>query len=111
MGARSGRVHDEVARVQQQWRDLLGREAQAAADQGELHEGAQPDQIAFELGVILAGTDIVSVLHDDLGVLERARSAIRDRLGVQDDSPKPLAAPDADQGHVLPGLRMTCDCP
>lgn len=82
MGARPGRVHDEVARVQQQWRDLLGREARAAADGGELREDAEPDQIAFELGVILAGTDIVSVLHDDLGVLDRARSAIRDRLGM-----------------------------
>ena len=48
----------------------------------EKDEDAEPDQIAFELGVILAGTDIVSVLHDDLGVLDRARSAIRDRLGM-----------------------------
>ncbi len=88
MGARTGRVHDEVVRVQQQWRDLLGQEARAAADHGELPEDAQPDQIAFELGVILAGTDIVSVLHDDLGALDRARSAIRDRLGIQKGSPK-----------------------
>ena len=27
VGARPGRVHDEVARIQQQWRDLLEREA------------------------------------------------------------------------------------
>jgi len=89
MGARPGRVHDEVARVQQQWRDLLGREARAAADSGELPADAEPDQIAFELGVILAGTDLVSVLHDDLAVLNRARSAIRQRMGMQEDSPKP----------------------
>jgi AcrR family transcriptional regulator len=82
MGARSGRVHDEVARVQQQWRDLLGRETRAAAESGELPTGAEPEQIAFELGVILAGTDIVSVLHDDFGVLDRARWAIRERLGT-----------------------------
>ena len=31
VGGRPGRVHDEVARVQQQWRDLLGREANTAA--------------------------------------------------------------------------------
>jgi hypothetical protein len=37
-------------------------------------------QLAFELGVILAGTDIVSVLHDDLDVISRARAAIRARL-------------------------------
>ncbi len=36
VGAQPGRVHDEVARVQQQWRDLLLQEAHAAADKGEL---------------------------------------------------------------------------
>jgi len=82
MGARPGRVHDEVARVQQQWRDLLVREARAAAEGGELPECTEPEQIAFELGAILAGTDLVCVLHDDLGVLDRARSAIRQRLGI-----------------------------
>lgn len=89
MGGRPGHVHDEVARVQQQWRNLLAREAKAAADNGELPDGAQPDQIAFELGVILAGTDIVSVLHDDLSVLDRARLAILERLGLEAHSTKP----------------------
>ena len=34
VGAQPGRVHDEVARVQQQWRDLLLQEAHAAGRQG-----------------------------------------------------------------------------
>ena len=59
VGARAGRLHDEVARVQQQWRDLLGREADAAVDKGQLAEDTDPAQLAFELGVILAGTNIV----------------------------------------------------
>ena len=80
VGARAGRVHDEVARVQQQWRDLLGQEARAAADQGQLATDTDPAQLAFELGVILAGTDIVSVLHDDTGVIARGRAAVRSRL-------------------------------
>jgi AcrR family transcriptional regulator len=80
LGARPGRVHDEVARVQQQWRDLLEREAHAAVEAGELPNNVDPSQLAFELGAILAGTDIVSVLHDDMGVIERARAAIRARL-------------------------------
>lgn len=82
VGARTGRVHDEVAGVQQQWRDLLARHAKAALDRGELPEGADSDQVAFELGAILAGTDIVSVLHADHAVLQRARLAIRQRLGA-----------------------------
>ena len=68
VGGRPGRVHDEVARIQQQWRDLLGREARVAVDRGELRLDTDPQQLAFELGVILAGTNIVSVLHDDLAV-------------------------------------------
>jgi AcrR family transcriptional regulator len=80
VGAQAGRVHDEVARVQQQWRDLLAAEARAAAAKAELPDGTDSAQLAFELGVILAGTDIVSVLHDDHHAISRARTAIRTRL-------------------------------
>jgi AcrR family transcriptional regulator len=80
VGARPGRVHDEVARAQQQWRDLLDAEARSAHERGELREGRDPTQLAFELGVILAGTDIVSVLHNDNGAITRARAAVRSRL-------------------------------
>ena len=80
-GGRPGPVHDEVARLQQQWRDVLEGEARSAADGGELPNGVEPAQLAFELGVILAGTNIVSVLHDDNGAIDRARAAIRFRLG------------------------------
>ena len=80
LGARPGRVHDEVARVQQQWRDLLDSEARAALERHELVDEADPAQLAYELGVILAGTNIVAVLHDDNSAIERARSAIRTRL-------------------------------
>jgi hypothetical protein len=69
-----------VARIQQQWRDLLEREADAAVEKGELPPNTDPGQIAFELGVILAGTNIVSVLHDDQVVVARARSAVKSRL-------------------------------
>ena len=80
VGAQAGRVHDEVARAQQQWRDLLAQEARSAAEKGELPDGTDPEQLAFELGVILAGTNIVSVLHDDHHAISRARTAIRTRL-------------------------------
>jgi AcrR family transcriptional regulator len=80
VGAQAGRVHDEVARIQQQWRDLLGAEARTAAGKRELPDSTDAAQLAFELGVILAGTDIVSVLHDDFDAVSRARTAIRTRL-------------------------------
>ena len=80
VGARPGRVHDEVARVQGQWRDLLLAEAQSAHEQGQLPKNRDPTQLAFELGVILAGTNIVTVLHNDDRSIARAREAVRDRL-------------------------------
>jgi AcrR family transcriptional regulator len=80
VGGQPGRVHDEVARVQQQWRDLLLHEAHAAADQGELTAADEPAQLAFELGVILAGTDIIAILHDDAGAVARGRTAVVTRL-------------------------------
>ena len=84
VGGRPGRVHDEVARIQQQWRDVLGGQASAAVDRGELPADTDPQQLAFELGVILAGTNIVSVLHDDFAVIGRARSAVKSRLSSKD---------------------------
>jgi hypothetical protein len=33
--------------------------------------------------VILAGTNIVSVLHDDVAVIGRARSAVKSRLSSE----------------------------
>ncbi len=52
----------------------------AAADKGELPDCTDATQLAFELGVILAGTNLVSVLRDDLHAISRARTAIRTRL-------------------------------
>jgi AcrR family transcriptional regulator len=82
LGARPGRVHDRVAAYQREWRDLLERAAGEAAEAGELPAGADPGQLAFELSAILAGTDIVAVLHDDDTVIERARRAVTARLAA-----------------------------
>ena len=82
MGGRPGRVAEQVAQVQQEWRDLLLVEAERAAQRDELPPGTVPEQLAFELGTMLAGTNIISVLHDDLDVIARARAAVRARLGI-----------------------------
>ena len=82
LGARPGPVHDLVARYQQQWRDLLEDETREAHKRGELQNG-DPAQLAFELGVILAGTNIVSVLHSDDSAIERARRAIQLRMACR----------------------------
>jgi AcrR family transcriptional regulator len=80
LGGRPGRVHDEVARIQHEWRDLLEAEARTAVDNGEVPADTDAVQLAFELGVILAGANIVSVLHDDSAAINRARTAIHNRV-------------------------------
>jgi AcrR family transcriptional regulator len=83
LGGRRDRVHDRVAAYQGQWRDLLVDAAREAHEAGELPAGSDPAQLAFELGVILAGTDIVAVLHDADAVIERARASVAERLGTR----------------------------
>jgi AcrR family transcriptional regulator len=82
LGGRPGRVHDRVAGYQREWRDLLEQAAREAGQAGELAKGTDPAQLAFELSTILAGTNIVAVLHDDDAAIGRARRAVAARLAV-----------------------------
>jgi AcrR family transcriptional regulator len=82
MGGRHGPVRDRVALYQNQWRQLLSDATRDAHAAHELTPGADPDQLAFELGAILAGANIAAVLHDDNTIIDRARQAIRARLGA-----------------------------
>jgi AcrR family transcriptional regulator len=82
MGGQHGPVRDLVARYQRQWAELLAQTARDAHDAGELHKDSDPDQLAFELGVILAGTNIAAVLHDDNTMVKRARESVRKQLGT-----------------------------
>lgn len=84
VGGQPGRLHDRVAQVQGEWRDLLLFQCRYAAEHGELPANTAPEQLAFELGAILAGTNVISVLHDDDRAIARARAAVRSRLGVTD---------------------------
>ncbi len=82
LGARPGRVHDRVAAYQRDWRELLEQTAREAGQAGELPAGTDPAQLAFELSAILAGTNIVAVLHDDDTAIDHARRAIAARLAA-----------------------------
>jgi AcrR family transcriptional regulator len=95
LGSRSGAVHDRVATYQRQWGELLRDTARDAAGKGELPAGEDPDQLAFELGAMLAGANIVAVLHSDDAAIERARQAIRARLeSGHNEPPAPIAQSD-----------------
>jgi AcrR family transcriptional regulator len=86
MGGRHGPVRDRVALYQRQWRQLLSETTRQAHAAHELPPGTDPDQLAFELGALLAGSDIAAVLHDDNTLIERARQAVRARLGGPDSA-------------------------
>lgn len=81
LGGRPGPVHDRVALYQGQWRELLAQTARDAQAANELAPDTDPEQLAFELGAILAGANIIAVLHSDDTAIERARRAVRSRLG------------------------------
>jgi AcrR family transcriptional regulator len=80
MGGRHGPVRDRVALYQRQWSELLLQTARDGHAAGELPEGDDPAQLAFELGAILAGTNLAAVLHDDNTIIDRARETIRSRI-------------------------------
>lgn len=80
-GSRSGPVRDEVATAQQQWTDLLVAAAEQAHAAGQLPGNATPEQTAFHLGVVLAGTNVTFILHDDPRHLEQARDLVTAVLG------------------------------
>ena len=80
MGGRHGTVRDLVARYQRQWRELLLQTARDAHAAGELPGNSDPDQLAFELGAILAGANLAAVLHDDNTIIDRGREAIHQRI-------------------------------
>jgi AcrR family transcriptional regulator len=84
LGARPGRLHDRIAAYQNEWRTLLATQANAAHEHGALPAHTDPSQLAFELGAILAGANILSVLHDDQTSIARARTAVRARLAGAD---------------------------
>jgi AcrR family transcriptional regulator len=81
LGGQPGPVHDRVALYQGQWRELLTQTAKDARAAGELPPNSDPEQLAFELATILAGTNIVAVLHSDNTAIERAQRAIHHRIG------------------------------
>jgi AcrR family transcriptional regulator len=81
MGGRHGPVRDRVALYQRQWAQLLAETTRQARIADELPPGTDPDQLAFELGALLAGSNIAAVLHDDNTLIARARRAVRAQLG------------------------------
>ncbi|SEK26861.1 TetR/AcrR family transcriptional regulator [Nonomuraea pusilla] len=79
---RPGAVRDAVEARFDAWRGRLVKEAGRAAEAGDLPDGTEPEQLAFELmGVVMAANHAVQ-LHRDPQAPARARRAVRAKLGA-----------------------------
>jgi AcrR family transcriptional regulator len=81
VGTRRGAVHDAIAEQQRRWLELLEQQAREAQELGELDPGLDPAQLAFELEALLVAANTTFILFQDQTAFERARGAIRQRLG------------------------------
>jgi AcrR family transcriptional regulator len=80
---RPGPVRDRVLQYQWQWMQLIERLVREAQDLGEIDAEADAAQIAFEVSSVLLMAHSVFPLTGDRAVLQRARSAVLARAGLQ----------------------------
>jgi AcrR family transcriptional regulator len=78
--ARPGAVRDALAEVDREWLTLLADAIAEARALGELREGVDPRQVAYELDAYLDSANLRSLLGGDQAVYDLARTAIDARL-------------------------------
>lgn len=77
---RPGRIHDRLAEVRSSWFELAAAELGSARDDGVVSDTADIDQLAFELVVLLQGTNLAFQMSHDRTTIDRGHRAIVDRL-------------------------------
>jgi AcrR family transcriptional regulator len=80
--ARSGPVHDAVAKAQRRWLQVLHAEAEVAVRARELPTDTDPDQLVFELNGIAMSLNQAVLLAHDRQAGRRARRAIQRLLAA-----------------------------
>jgi AcrR family transcriptional regulator len=73
---RPGAVRDAIAVASRGWTNELEGQAGIAIAKGELPDGNDPAQLAFELNALADGANATYQLHMDRRAFERARAAI-----------------------------------
>ncbi|TDD11533.1 TetR/AcrR family transcriptional regulator [Nonomuraea deserti] len=77
---RPGPVRDRVARAMGEWQEFLRRQVAEAIALGELAEGVDPAQLAYEIDALGEMVVIHSRLYEGRESLVRARRAVLQRL-------------------------------
>ncbi|MDG9722619.1 TetR/AcrR family transcriptional regulator [Streptomyces sp. DH41] len=78
--ARVGKVHDTLAGARANWLAYVEKTALDARQCGDIAEGTDVSQLAFELIALLEMANAESVLHDEFTSYDKAARAILDRL-------------------------------
>jgi AcrR family transcriptional regulator len=78
--AKPGRVRDAVADGLRRWRKRHAHDIAEAITLGEIEEGTDPDQLAFELDSLIRGGGADALLFDDPTFIDRTRTALLTRL-------------------------------
>ncbi|HXS43070.1 MAG TPA: TetR/AcrR family transcriptional regulator, partial [Solirubrobacteraceae bacterium] len=77
---RRGPIRQRVRAILDGWTKLVEANLRQAQEQGDLQPGADPHQISFEINALLHEANGHYLLFRDTAALDRARTAIRDRL-------------------------------
>jgi AcrR family transcriptional regulator len=79
--SRPGPVRDAIVSRRGYWVQSLARAVREAAAAGDVRRGVDADQVAWELSVLLVGANASFIADGTATGIERARKAIRERLG------------------------------
>jgi AcrR family transcriptional regulator len=90
---RSGPVRDRVARSLREWQEFIQRLVAQAAAMGELSDGVDAVQLAYEIDALGVTAVSYSRLYDGPDGLGRARRAVLERLRAL--CPDPTLLPEA----------------
>jgi AcrR family transcriptional regulator len=75
--SRPGAVRDAIAEQLEQWNDTLARVLRRAMERGELSQGADVDQLVFEIRALLDAANSDSLLFGSSAPYARARAGLR----------------------------------
>lgn len=81
LAGREGPVAERIRELNAAGLENLAEQVRAAQAAGELPAEADPEQLAFEIDSLMLGAHANFMLFADAAHLERARRAVRERLG------------------------------
>lgn len=85
--ARSGPVHDAIAKARQDWTAYVQRTLEEAREAGGLVADVDAPQLAFEIIALMESANAQSVLHNDSSAYDRAAKGILRRLRAEATDP------------------------